>query len=156
MTSSCPSLQPNQLWERSSSLYKRRGEFEASFYHSFFLHLPGYFCFSFLRHPDISWTCPTTGKVGLSAKSSEVFPTMVTQTARCESIPFYLSTIYLQTPSKSMAPSHLSSHRRLLGLVGTWQMGTIGKRTPRSQLLALSDFTACKIDLIVCKNSLFL
>ena len=70
---------------------------------------------------------------------------MATQTARCESVPFYLSSIYLQTPSKSMAPSPLSSHRRLLGLVGTWQMGTIGKRTPRSQLLALSDFTACKL-----------
>ena len=145
MTSSCPSLQPNQLWERSSSLYKRRGEFEASFHLSFFWGLLGHFSFSFLRHPDISWTCPTTGKVGLSAKSSEVFPTMATQTARCESLPFYLSSIYLQTPSKSMAPSPLSSHRRLLGLVGTWQMGTIGKRTLHSQLLALSDFTACKL-----------
>ena len=57
----------------------------------------------------------------------------------------YLSSIYLQISSKSIAPSPLSSHRRLLGLVGTWQMGTIGKRTLHSQLLALSDFTACKI-----------
>ena len=72
-----------------------------------FSRLLGHFSFSFLRHPDIWWTCPTTGKVGLSAKSSEVFPTMATQTARCVSLPFYLSLIYLQTPSKSMAPSPL-------------------------------------------------
>ena len=32
-----------------------------------------------------------------------------------------------------------------MGLVGTWQMGTIGKRTLHSLLPALSDFTACKL-----------
>ena len=73
MTSSCPSLQPNQLWERSSSLYKRRGEFEASFYLSFFCVAPDIFVFHFYATQIFDGRAPPLGRLGCRRRARESF-----------------------------------------------------------------------------------
>ena len=73
MTLSCPSLQPNKLWERSSGLYKRRREFEASFHLSFFWVysdiLVSHFCATQIFHGR----APPLGRLGCRRRARKSF-----------------------------------------------------------------------------------